>query len=44
MTELPQERLSIGVAGAAHCEWMFEETRNFIRNRSGWFCYEFSTF
>ena len=43
MTELPQERLSIGVAGAAHCEWMFEETRNFIRNRSGWVCYESNT-
>lgn len=33
MTELPQERLSIAVAAAASAEWMFEETRTYIRNR-----------
>ena len=31
MTELPQERLILGVRAAAHSEWMFEETRNYIR-------------
>jgi len=33
MTELPQERLQIGVAAIAHSEWMFEETRNYINTR-----------
>jgi len=33
MNELPQERLAIAAHSAAHCEWMFEETRTYIRNR-----------
>jgi len=33
MTELPQERLVLGVASVASCEWMFEETRNYINTR-----------
>lgn len=28
-----QERLLIGIGCSAHCEWMFEETRSFIRDR-----------
>jgi len=33
MTELPQERLQIGITAIADCEWMFEETRNYINTR-----------
>lgn len=33
MTELPQERLVLGVASVGACEWMFEETRNYINTR-----------
>lgn len=33
MAELPQERLLLGVASIAACEWMFEETRNYIQTR-----------
>jgi long-chain-acyl-CoA dehydrogenase len=33
MNELPQERLGLGVSSAAHCEWMFEETRNYVNGR-----------
>ncbi|XP_065566065.1 long-chain specific acyl-CoA dehydrogenase, mitochondrial-like [Artemia franciscana] len=33
MNELPQERLNIGVHALAHCEWAFEETRNFVTQR-----------
>jgi len=33
MTELPQERLALGISSVAHCEWMFEETRNYINTR-----------
>jgi len=33
MTELPQERLALGVSSMAHCEWMFEETRNYVNSR-----------
>ena len=35
MTELPQERLALGVSSIAACEWMFEETRNYINTRKG---------
>ena len=35
MTELPQERLALGVSSMAACEWMFEETRNYINTRKG---------
>ncbi len=33
MNELPQERLAIGIAATAYCEWMFEETRAYVDNR-----------
>merc|ERR1719411_2410986 len=33
MTELPQERLALGISSVAHCEWMFEETRSYVNNR-----------
>lgn len=33
MQELPQERLLIASLGLSACEWMFEETRNYIRQR-----------
>ena len=33
MSELPQERLQIGITAIASCEWMFEETRNYINTR-----------
>lgn len=33
MQELPQERLIIADMGIASCEWMFEETRNYVRQR-----------
>ncbi|XP_050407402.1 long-chain specific acyl-CoA dehydrogenase, mitochondrial [Patella vulgata] len=33
MNELPQERLLIAAMGQANCEWMFEETRNYVKNR-----------
>ena len=33
MTELPQERLLLGVASIAACEWMFEETRKYVQDR-----------
>lgn len=33
MQELPQERLIIAGMGIASCEWMFEETRNYVRQR-----------
>ena len=33
MNELPQERLGIGLLAIANCEWAFEETRNYVRDR-----------
>ena len=33
MQELPQERLIIADMAIASCEWMFEETRNYVRQR-----------
>ena len=33
MLELPQERLLIGVLSTAKCEWMFEETREYVKQR-----------
>lgn len=33
MTELPQERLALGITGCAAAEWMFEETRAYINDR-----------
>ncbi|CAL1545006.1 unnamed protein product [Lymnaea stagnalis] len=33
MNELPQERLLIAVMGMASCEFMFEETRKYVRER-----------
>ncbi len=33
MNELPQERLGIGIAACAYCEWMFEETREYVEGR-----------
>ncbi|XP_070535529.1 long-chain specific acyl-CoA dehydrogenase, mitochondrial-like [Ptychodera flava] len=33
MNELPRERLLIGIMAMAHCEYMFEETRAYIRGR-----------
>ncbi|XP_062907574.1 long-chain specific acyl-CoA dehydrogenase, mitochondrial isoform X1 [Mobula hypostoma] len=33
MTELPQERLLIADMGLANCEFMFEETRKYVRQR-----------
>lgn len=33
MQELPQERLMIATIGQANNEWMFEETRNYVRER-----------
>uniref|UniRef100_A0A9J7Z603 Long-chain specific acyl-CoA dehydrogenase, mitochondrial n=2 Tax=Cyprinus carpio TaxID=7962 RepID=A0A9J7Z603_CYPCA len=33
MNELPQERLSIAVMALASCEFMFEETRNYVMQR-----------
>jgi long-chain-acyl-CoA dehydrogenase len=33
MQELPQERLMIADMAIANCEWMFEETRNYVRQR-----------
>ncbi len=33
MGELPQERLAIAVVSAAMCEWMFEETREYVSQR-----------
>ncbi|XP_013409660.1 long-chain specific acyl-CoA dehydrogenase, mitochondrial [Lingula anatina] len=33
MQELPQERLLIADMGIALCEWMFEETRAYVRQR-----------
>ena len=33
MTQLPQERLTIGVLCAAHAEWMFETTREYVKQR-----------
>jgi len=33
MSQLPQERLSIGTAAVAHCEVMFEDTREWVKQR-----------
>ncbi|XP_033730557.1 long-chain specific acyl-CoA dehydrogenase, mitochondrial-like [Pecten maximus] len=33
MNELPQERLLIAAMAMASCEWMFEETRNYVLER-----------
>jgi long-chain-acyl-CoA dehydrogenase len=33
MQELPQERLLIATLAAAACEFMFEETRRYVRER-----------
>lgn len=33
MNELPQERLIIAVVAQAACEWMFEETRAYVKQR-----------
>ncbi|KAK3106203.1 hypothetical protein FSP39_015037 [Pinctada imbricata] len=33
MKELPQERLIIAAMAIASCEWMFEETRNYVKQR-----------
>lgn len=33
MQELPQERLIIAAMAQASCEWMVEETRNYVRQR-----------
>ncbi|XP_046358776.1 long-chain specific acyl-CoA dehydrogenase, mitochondrial-like [Haliotis rufescens] len=33
MGELPQERLIIADMGIASCEWMFEETRSYVKQR-----------
>ncbi|KAF5893598.1 long-chain specific acyl-CoA dehydrogenase, mitochondrial, partial [Clarias magur] len=33
MNELPQERLIIAVMALASCEFMFEETRNYVTQR-----------
>uniref|UniRef100_A0A2D4IJX9 Long-chain specific acyl-CoA dehydrogenase, mitochondrial n=1 Tax=Micrurus lemniscatus lemniscatus TaxID=129467 RepID=A0A2D4IJX9_MICLE len=33
MSELPQERLLIGDMATASCEFMFEETRNYVKQR-----------
>ena len=33
MQELPQERLIIGGMAIASCEFMFEETRNYVKMR-----------
>ncbi|KAL6115318.1 acadl [Pungitius sinensis] len=33
MNELPQERLAIAAMGIASCEFMFEETRNYVMQR-----------
>jgi len=33
MQELPQERLCVGIGSTAHCEWMFETTREYVRQR-----------
>lgn len=33
MNELPQERLLIGAMALASCEFMFEETRNYVKQR-----------
>jgi len=33
MQELPQERLLIGCLALSNCEWMFEETRNYVNGR-----------
>ncbi|XP_071479735.1 long-chain specific acyl-CoA dehydrogenase, mitochondrial-like [Diadema antillarum] len=33
MNQLPRERLIVGVMCQAHCEFMFEETRNYVRQR-----------
>lgn len=33
MQELPQERLIIAVMAQASCEWMFEETRSYVKQR-----------
>lgn len=33
MNELPQERLLISTMGLANCEFMFEETRKYVKER-----------
>lgn len=33
MSELPQERFLIGVMSTANCEWMFETTRDYVKQR-----------
>ena len=33
MQELPQERLIIADFAQAACEWMFEETRSYVKQR-----------
>jgi len=33
MNELPQERLALAISAGGYCEWMFEETREYINNR-----------
>ena len=33
MEQLPQERLLIGVASIAHCEALFESTREWVKQR-----------
>jgi len=33
MQELPQERLMVGIGAVAHCEWMFETTREYVKQR-----------
>merc|ERR1719446_698917 len=33
MQELPQERFLIGVMATVNCEWMFETTRDYVKNR-----------
>ena len=33
MDQLPRERLIVAVGSQAHAEFMFEETRNYVRQR-----------
>ena len=33
MDRLPFERLAVAVTATAHCEFMYEETRNYIKQR-----------
>jgi len=34
MDSLPEERLLIGIGSTSHSEWMFEETRAYVKNRT----------